>query len=166
MEDLRQVRQLSIHHKLADIAMRPLMFALGKFKSDSIQETHPWHIQNISPECIDPLLSVDVSGEKEAVSDRFGPLFHMFGGWKRYVVLEADPDFHVGWIHFKQGQETPAQSAVNRLLINDNTVRLLAGPEGTETTFFALNPDGEQIKLRRIGQGVLGDNQFPGTRLL
>ena len=66
----------------------------------------------------------------------------------------------------KAGQETPAQSSVNRLRIDDVAVRMLAGPEDTETTFFALNPDGEQIKLRKIGRGVLGDNQFPETRLL
>ena len=160
------VKPLARYHELADTAMRPLMFALGKFKSDSIQETHPWHIQNVAPANIEPALSVVVVGDKEAVSNRFGPLFHMFGGWKHYIVLEAKPPFHIGWVHMKAGQETPAQSAVNRLRIDDVAVRMLAGPEDTETTFFALNPDGEQIKLRKIGRGVLGDNQFPETRLL
>ena len=153
------VRPLGRHHNLADAAMRPLMFALGKFKSDSIQETHPWHIQRVDPDLVDHELAVRVTGEKELLKAKYGPLFHMFSGWKHYATLEAEPPFHIGW-------STLTQTAINRLLIEDDAVRMLVGPEGTETTFFALSPDGEQVKLRKIGQGVLGDNQFPGTRLL
>lgn len=64
----------------ADRAMRPLMYVLGGFKRDSIQETHPWHQQPIDPLQVDPELSVFVTGEKEALNARLGPLFHMFGG--------------------------------------------------------------------------------------
>ncbi len=160
------IQPLRRHHELADIAMRPIMIALGRLKSDSIQETHPWHIQNITPETIDPAISVDVVGSKEVVSDRFGPLFHMFGGWKNYVLLEAEPPFHVGWVFSRDSEDSPRQSAINRLQISDKTVRMLGGPEHSSTQFFAVNPDGEQIPIRKIGRGVLGDNQFPGSRLL
>lgn len=166
MENPQPVRPLRVYHKMADAAMRPLMFVLGKCKVDSIQETHPWHIQNISPDIIDPNLSVLVSGGKEAVSDRFGPLFHMFGGWKQYVVLEADPPFHIGWVHRRDNREAPVQSAANRLQVADHTVRLLSGPQDSTTQFFALTPEGQQIKLRKVGSGTLGDKQFPGIRLL
>ena len=146
--------------------MRPLMYVLGHCKPDSIQETHPWHQQTIDPQRVNPDLSIFVTGEKEALSARLGPLYHMFGGWKHYVLLEAEPPFHVGWIFNRDNQAEPEQSALSRHRIKDSSVRLLTGPEATTTQFFALNPEGEQILIRKIGKGVLGDNQFPDTRLL
>lgn len=47
MKIVPKVKSLTAYHRVADFAMWPLMFALGRFRSDSIQETHPWHIQNI-----------------------------------------------------------------------------------------------------------------------
>lgn len=161
-----QVKPPTRYQQLADIAMRPLMYVLGRGRMDSVQETHPWHVQHIDPNLVDDEMSVVILGDKEALSDRFGPLHHMFGGWKHYVTLEAEPPFHIGWIFKKDSQPVPSQSAINRLQIEDKNVRMLAGPEGTRTQFFAVGPNGEQIGLRKIGQGVLGDNQFPGTRLL
>lgn len=153
------IKPLTRLEQQADRAMRPLMAALGSFKRDALQETHPWHIHPVDPDLIDSELAVRLAGEKEALRAKYGPLFHMFGGWKHYAALEAKPPFHIGW-------SALGQTAINRLLIEDEAVRMLVGPENTETVFFAVKPTGDQLKLRTIGRGVLGDNQFPGTRLL
>ena len=159
-----EVKPLGLHHRTADLAMWPLMLALGRFNLDSVQETHPWHIQNINPEQIKADLSIHVEGKAETIPGRFGPLFHMFGGWKNYVALQAEPPYHIGWVFHKKG--VIKQSAVDRLLIEGKNVRMLTGPQDTETQFFALKPSGEQILLEKIGEGVLGDKNFPKTRLL
>lgn len=63
--------------KIADVAMRPLMFVLGGFRRDSMQETHPWHCQrDIDPSLIDPALTVTTNGETDEPTT--GPLFISF----------------------------------------------------------------------------------------
>lgn len=146
--------------------MRPLMLLLGRLDANSVQETHPWHVERIDPSLVAEDGTVVVNGKKEAVSGRFGPLFHMFGGWRHYVALQAEPPFHIGWLFSKNNLDKPSQSAINRLQIDSDTVRMLSGPQGTETRFFAVSPSGKQVPLRKVGQGVLGDDQFPDTRLL
>lgn len=164
MKIVPKVKSLTAYHRVADFAMWPLMFALGKFRSDSIQETHPWHIQNIKSELVNTDLSVLVKGQSEAIPSRLGPVFHMFGGWKNYATLQAEPPYHIGWVFFDKGRVK--QAAVNRLLIIEKNVRMLAGPNDTKTLFFAVRPTGEQVLLQKIGQGTLGDKRFPNTRLL
>lgn len=153
---------------LADSFMRPVMYGLGGFRPDSIQETHPWHVQDIDPALIDPELSVTVTGSPlETMKAHYGFLFHMpiIGGWKQYTLFEAaEQRFHIGWA--SRVRNKLAQAAIHRLPLFDGHVRMLNGPEGSETEFFAVNPDGEQIELAATGSGVLGDNQFPDTRLL
>lgn len=39
MKIVPKVKSLTAYHRVADFATWPLMFALGKFRSDSIQET-------------------------------------------------------------------------------------------------------------------------------
>ena len=148
--------------------MRPLVYTLGGFKSDSIQETHPWHIQDIAPELIDPGLSVTIEGNKEETMNSHRLfLFHapIFGGWKHYTLLEsAEDEFHIGWVARARGKL--AQAAIHRLKLSNGQVRMLNGPEGSETEYFAVNQDGIQLGLQIGGHGILGDNQFPDTRLL
>ena len=63
--------------KIADVAMRPLMFMLGGFRRDSMQETHPWHCRrDIDPSLIDPALTVTTNGETEMSCCRAA--FHFF----------------------------------------------------------------------------------------
>ena len=68
---------LPLWTKMADVAMRPLMFVLGGFRRDSMQETHPWHCQrDIDPSLIDPALTVTTNGETdELLPGRFSFLF-------------------------------------------------------------------------------------------
>lgn len=168
MERIPPVKPLGPQSHLADIALRPLMYVLGGFLQDSVQNTHPWHVLEINPNLVDPELSVMVQGQEERLSKRYGPLFHMFGGWKGYTALvlpESKKPLHIGWVHRKQGEV--AQASVNRLsLPSQCVIRALTGPQNTTTQFFAVNSTGEQVKIKYRGQGVLGDNQFPNTMLL
>ncbi len=166
MSSLEVVKPLGRLGKIADAFMLPIMIVLGRFKKDSIQETHPWHIKNISPSDVDPTKVLLVNGAKEKVGDRYGPLFHMFWGWKNYILIESNGPFYIGWIFYKDGSNTPAQSAVNLLIINDDRIRMLSGPKGSKTLFFAVDNKGRQLPIRKAGQGQLGDSKFPGTRLL
>jgi hypothetical protein len=154
--------------KLADSLMQPLMHTLGGFKSDSLQETHPWHIQKIDPSLINSELSTKVKGSSEEKMNSHNIfLFHapVFGGWKHYTLLEAaEEEFHIGWIAKVRGELS--QAAIHRLKISTGQVRMLDGPKDSETEYFAVNPDGIQIDLKISGKGILGDNQFPDTRLL
>ena len=161
---------LPLWTKIADVAMRPLMFVLGGFRRDSMQETHPWHCQrDIDPSLIDPALTVTTNGETdELLPGRFSFLFHAPGlvGWRHYAVLRAKPPFHIGWVVRERGSGQVKQSIVHRLLINDQYVRMLSGPAHLETEFFAVHPDGTQIGLEIVDTGVLGDNKYPKVRLL
>jgi hypothetical protein len=166
----RQLKPTSIPmpFQVTDTLMRPLMHTLGGFKPDSLQETHPWHVQEIDHELIDPELTVTIKGSaSESMKSHNVFLFHapILGGWRNYTLFEtAQAEFHIGWVGKVRGKL--AQAAINRLLIFDGKVRMLNGPEGSETDFFAVDPDGIQIGIQSIGGGKLGDNQFPGTRLL
>ena len=152
---------------MADSIMRPIMFTLGGFKSDSIQETHPWHVQNIDPELIDPELSTTIKGNsQEKLTTHKLFLFHVpaLNGWKHYTLLESEKDeFHIGWISRVQGKL--AQAAVHRLRIENGQIRMLNGPKDSETELFAVDTNGKQINVAAVGSGVLGDNQFPNIRL-
>lgn len=151
-----------------DALMRPVMYGLGGFRADSVQETHPWHIQDIDPELVDSELSVLVKGNAaENMRSHNLFLFHapILGGWTHYTLLRAaEMEFHVGWISRVRGKL--AQAAVHRLPLTDGAVRMLNGPAESETHFFAVNTTGDQIAIENAGEGELGDNQFPGTRLL
>ena len=57
------VRELPRSALIADRLMWPLMFALGGFRRDSIQETHFWHNQRIDKSQIDSRLTVVISGD-------------------------------------------------------------------------------------------------------
>lgn len=158
---------LGMPSRAADSLMRPLMVALGGFKPDSIQETHPWHVQTVDPDLVNPDLSVCVTGACEKIRGHKLFLFHapIFGGWRNYTLFEAgQEEFHIGWVSRVNGELF--QAAVNRMALTDGRVRMLNGSEGSETEFFAVSPEGEQVELHVAGSGVLGDNQFPDTRLL
>lgn len=153
--------------QVADTLMRPIMYTLGGFKPDSIQETHPWHVQNIDPTLVDPELSTVMKGNsEEKLNSHQLFLFHVpaLNGWKHYTLLEsAEDEFHIGWISRARGKL--AQAAIHRLRIDDGHIRMLNGPGDSEAELFAVDTKGKQIGIKTAGDGVLGDNQFPGVRL-
>lgn len=79
--------------------------------------------------------------------------FHLprLGGWKNYVVLEPTSGdgkgWHVGWI-------AGNVIGVSRIPLN-GPVRVLVG--SGKVSWFGVNSDGGQIKLRQVGIGRIGD---------
>jgi hypothetical protein len=171
-----KVRELPRSASIADQIMWPLMFVLGGMKRDSIQETHFWHNQPIAKSDIDPLLSVVVVGDDERTRVKTNrvfplPMFHMpiLGGWRNYVVLHVQSDvsyWHIGWIHRASPPGSRLLETVHRLRILDRRVKVLTQSVGFITEYFAIGPQGEQLPLRIVDHGVLGDMKHPSIRLL
>ena len=161
--------------RLGDIALHPIMRVLGGFRSDVIQETHPWHVQPISPDDVDLSQAVTIEPLTDETVERsptgpLQPLFHapIFGGWKHYTVLGVDASssqWHIGWIVRERESRKLTQAAVHRLVL-EGDVRMLNGPRSKQTSFFAVNNEGVQLPLFVHGEGILGDKAYPDTRLL
>ena len=84
----------------------------------------------------------------------------IFGGIETFMVIQPSSHteiWHVGWI-FPDG--TPE---VNRLPLQES-VRVLVS-SGT-VTFFGVTPEGNQIELKQVGEGKLGDRKYSGIRQL
>ncbi len=170
------VRELPRSALIADRLMWPLMFALGGFKRDSIQETHFWHNQSIDKSQIDSRLTVVISGDDGRASTKSNrvfplPMFHVpiFGGWRNYVILELQSDashWHVGWIHRKCTPGSRLLHTVQRLRIAERRVKVLTQSIGFVTEYFAIGPLGQQLPLALRDHGVLGDMKYPSVRLL
>jgi hypothetical protein len=161
--DMTQLR------KLGDRAMHPIMALLGGFHADSIQETHMWH-----PFRIDPLL-LDDSMFAEAAPDRNAPRRRAFFfhvplvpglGWKQYSVVEAsEQPFYIGWSTEERQTGESIDTAVHRLKIGANVIRMLNGPIEERVRFFGINQNGEQIPVRITDTGLLGENRHAHIRL-
>lgn len=159
--------------RLADALMTPIMYLLSGTFYEAPQRTHVWNNQKLSPEQVTSWLirnlAVSVGSNPRASKPKvlgILPYLHMpiLGGWRDYVVLECllseeDYPWHVGW--FVDG----GVAGVSLVPLRGRFVRLLVGP--APTTFFALMPDGEQVKLVQAGEGVIGHHgQFRDVPLL
>lgn len=150
--------------------MIPVMWVIGGFRRDAMQETHHWHIADISAQpWFDPKEAVAVHGtETNVVKKRYGFIFHMpiIGGWKEYVALQPKKpvaSYRIGWTGHS---DRPERVSIHKLPIRgDQVVRMLSGPAGSQQYFFALDEKGDQIPLTNIGKGALGDKRYPGSRL-
>jgi hypothetical protein len=155
--------------RLVDFAMKPIMFVLGGFNRNSLQETHPWHLyRNIDEKNIDLSLVYTHQGDDSSLIQKHALfLFHspIFGGWKKYIVLEpstSERPFYIGWtIQTKNTRKTE----VHKLPIYENSIRVLSGSPLFSGYFFALSAEGEQVPIKCIGQGRLGDGQYSDVRL-
>ena len=148
------------------------MFVLRGLRFDSLQETHVWHVHRIDPKDVDLKLAVLSKGTDKS---RFTPsnasfLFHapIFGGWKNFGVYEVDSKdtpFHIGWAGINTKTGKLEGTAVHLLPIYDNKIRMLDGPQGSRTHFFAFDTMGNQIPLRKIGSGRLDDGTYLNVRI-
>ena len=161
--------------RFGDLLLSPIMFMLGGFKKDSIQRTHFWHSQPIDPNVIDHQLSVTLAGDdpSSVLTNRVFPfpLFHapIFGGWRNYAVLRVEsavPCWHVGWIHHACTAGSRPRAHVQSLRIRDREIKVLTQPEGFVTEYFAIGSLGNQLPLKCVDRGVLGDFRFPRLKLL
>lgn len=145
--------------RVIDTLLWPVMFLVGGCRRSALQHTHAWHMQNASGFVVDHTLAARVAGSDSSSLQRKGILFHipLLGGWRDYAVLEAEyvsGHWHVAW------QLGDATIQVHRLPIKITQVRVLVGPAGAQTTFFALTDDGQQLPLRAVATGRLGDGQY------
>jgi len=149
--------------RFLDVFLTPFMWIFNKCRMEKPQETHPWHCtsweMNLNKE-----ICVCVSGGYER-KFRFSPLFHipLFGtGWEKYIVIrpiDYKGDWYVGW----KALGSNRKEEINLLALKlGEPVRVLISKG--EVTFFALNPQGEQIKLQQVGKGRLGDREFAHVR--
>ncbi len=161
---------MTIPRKIGDLAMRPIMAVLGGFQPDSMQETHAWHPYIVDPSLLDMSLTAEVSPEDTA-APRKGFFFHVPAvsgmGWRRYsVVHAATHPFHIGWTTSNRETGEHISTAVHRLTIEDERVRMLNGPQNERTRFFAVSEQGFQVPVEISAQGVLGTGEHTDIRLL
>lgn len=153
-----------------DFVMIPIMFILGGFKLDSIQETHPWHsYRDFTEDDVDIQKTILTDGtDVNAHLTRHGFVFHapLFGGWKNYSVyapLSTSEPFRIGWITYENGGLR--EVGIHKLLIKNGAIRMLDGPPTYKVKFFAVDQSGNQIDIQKIGIGRLGDHKFKHLRL-
>lgn len=171
-----KVPQISKLDMLFDNLMKPVMWLLGGFKNDSLQETHAWHVFDFDPSNFKRELMLEFEGDDDSNHDHKNPLinflFHapLFGGWKKYVVighdLIEDIDWHVGWHLIEKDSGKTVFSQLNKLSLRDRQVKLLKGSRKYITRFFAVDSKGQQIKLKFFDEGMHGDRKHKHLRFL
>jgi len=167
-----KVEKLKPWTRLCDKLYLPIMFLVGGFKADSIQETHPWHIQKLNHQLIDAEKASPIfrGNDKSVFKKHAIFLFHMpiLGGWRDYSIYEIDENaptpFNVGWIEISPEHPNPSVF-VNKLPIYERKIRLLDGSSLYQMAVFAVSKDGRQIPVTRVGGGKLGENKDSDIRL-
>lgn len=161
------VRPLGWLERFADVLMLPIMYIISGTFSEVPQRTHRWNNTKLHSSQVAHLVDdmrVFCFGIKSAKIRWWFkiPIFHIpiFGGWKDYVVLQpidASQEWHIGWLaHDVAG--------ISRINVR-GPVRVLLGPG--DVTFFGINTDGDQIQIREVMRGTIGNNgPFARTPLL
>jgi len=135
------------------------------------QETHAWHAQKLTR---DDLKSLDskkyatVGGNEHSYfKTGSGALFHipLIGGWRDYIVLEIQINispWYVGWIIRDSDTRKILRSEVHKLPLYEKSVRLLTGTKERSVIFFGVDGNGEQLPVRVVGKGRIGDGSIFG----
>lgn len=171
-----KVPKYNLVSKLFDALLHPIMWLLGGFTKDSIQRTHFWNIAKF-PNEIEEGIGLQVAGkEKSVIRQNNWGVFHMpiFGGWKHYIILEradgSTEPWNIGWEYKKRvGSKESTQRKIMRevsVIPLEKQVKVLSGPGHKRVTFFGINLEGEQIKLKQVATGVNGDMKFKNTPFL
>lgn len=122
------------------------------------QRTHRWNNRRMTADECATLaqdLLLHVSGNPTAIR-RIGLVrFHIpiLGGWRDYVTIvptNNTVDWHIGWTCGETGSIT--------LLSLTGAVRMLIGPD--DTSFFGIDATGQQIAVKEIGRGKIGDGSL------
>jgi len=147
----------SILFKVFDVLLYPFMWILSGFVLP-VQETHKWHAKRWNWKKRHGLLVKGTDKKAKFSHGSFPGLFHMpvFGGLTKYVVIEAkkfDKFWYVGW-----------SGSIHSLKIKQNRIRLLVGKSGYYNA-FGLGDNGNELKLKVVGYGELGDGKYKGIRL-
>lgn len=151
------VKPLGFAERFLDTLFIPIMYLVSGTFYEQPQMTHCWNSHRITRSAVlflQSKLMVRCRGRKnQKVLSHKGILFHLpiFGGWKKYVVLEPRETnitkYYIGWINNQV-------CGVSRIPLKGR-VRLLAGPRTVK--FFGIDPaTGQQIPMRKVSQGVIG----------
>lgn len=150
------IKPLNRLERFLDTLFTPIMYCVSGTFSEHPQMTHHWNNHHLERDSVSFLRSELMMRcerrNQEKVRSNQGIRFHIpiLGGWKHYVVLEADNSsgqYYVGWINDQV-------CGVSRIPLSGK-VRLLVGPRTVQ--FFAIDQaTGQQIALRKVGQGVVG----------
>lgn len=150
-----KVPKLNFIFRLFDFVLFPFMWILGGFTLP-VQETHAWHVKEWKWKKKGLVIK---ENDKKARFGHDSPLglFHMpiFGGLTRYVVLEAKGFknyWNVGW-----------ENGIQLLPIKTRRIAMLVGKKGFIA--YGLSDNGNQLKLKIVDYGKLGDNKYNGLRL-
>jgi hypothetical protein len=161
------IKEENYLQKIADVLMVPIMYLVQFPCVDRPQRTHFWNNKNYQVTDIahlDASLFISIAGDSKAVPRWFWllPLFHIpiFGGWKKFVVLEpkvTQDKWFIGWI--------PGDVIGVSEIALCSSVKLLRGPQ--TVFFFGVNEHGAQIELKCIGSGEIGkDKNFSKVQFL
>ena len=154
-----KIRPLNFWEKLADLILLPIMYLIawcsGGF-SESPQRTHRWNNSRISRNNVNILLSTFSKSVPEAMEvTRWWHriLFHIpvLGGWRCYVVVSPENP-EKGWY---PGWYTKGGNTGHSRILCFTPVRLLRGPKGTH--FIGFDRFGNQIKVKKVGRGKIGN---------
>lgn len=169
-KEIPQIEEVPFYFRAIDYLLTPAMWVINGFKTP-LMETHPWHPQNIHCDLIPDDIGKKTIGQDPSrfSFDTLG-LIHMpiFGGWKNYLVLEAedfDQFWRVGWKVSYLDPEKGRFCQIHKLKIYGPRIKVLAGNDETEGIGFGLNDGHKLIPLKIVEEGVLGDGQFKGVRL-
>jgi len=156
------------YFRLPDLFLAPIMWAFSGFAFELPQESHKWHNKILSPEEVSILdvsrmLLVDGTDSSRWTHGSYGMLhLPLLGGWRDYIILEVEGDpkyWHVGWL---SGLNS---GMVQRLPIYGKRIKMFRGLKGDGVRFFAIDNLGNQILLRKVDEGRLGDSRHRTVRL-
>lgn len=150
-----RLRPIRVFARISNVLAVPVMYLVSGTFREKPQKTHPWNRVILSPDeasRLDGEIMVHCEGVKAIPRHHWWSLmFHMpiLGGWCNYVVLrprDYEDKWHIGW-------SLPSETAVSQFLLT-GPVRMLLGSE--DVSFFGLAPEGVQVSLDKIGDGVIG----------
>lgn len=169
LSDVRLRDPLPLHIRIMDTLLHSTMVLLGGSRRNSVQRTRKWHVVDINPDSIVRLLSVKVVGQDKSKVRKEGSIpgfFHMpiFGGWKDYAILKlwdepVPKQWFIGWYSDNQAQ-------LNKIPLRSNAVKMLTGPEGEVTNFFAVDIEGKALSMLVLDYGILGDQDHSHLLIL
>lgn len=143
--------------KLGDLLFVPIMYLVSGTFRESPQQTHHWNCVGLKSSQVDYLDSnkMVLCKKIQKSSPRLVFFFHLviLGGWRNYVVLkpaeECCHDWYIGWITLDD-----TIIGVSRIPIS-GSVRMTVG--GKDIRFFGINRLGDQVFIKKIGTGIIGD---------
>lgn len=161
-----EVKPLGLVGRVADFLMLPIMYLISGTFKETPQGGHRWNVklfQQKEVESLDQKMMIHCQGVSKAMRRRWLFLYHLpiFGGWKYYILIEPVDHKGTWFIGFVARDVT----GVSRIKLS-RPVRMLVGKD--DVSFFALDASScEQIAIKKIGQGRIGDGgPFAKEKLL